>query len=128
MKTYERLGIAFDTYEGEAAINHKVLPVIQRFLKAGVAVHSEGAIVVEVADVLGREIAPLMLQKSDGASTYAARDCAEAIDRWEKYGFAANLYVVSRQEDHFAQLFAALGKLAQGRRLGRATGQRAART
>ena len=53
-----------------------------------------------------------MLQKSDGASTYAARDCAEAIDRWERYQFGANLYVVSRQEDHFAQVFAALGKLA----------------
>jgi arginyl-tRNA synthetase len=53
-----------------------------------------------------------MLQKSDGASTYAARDCAEAVDRWERYQFGANLYVVSRQEDHFAQVFAALGKLA----------------
>jgi arginyl-tRNA synthetase len=57
-----------------------------------------------------------MLQKSDGASTYAARDCAEAIDRWEKYGFGANVYVVSRQEDHFAQVFAALGKLAVAER------------
>ena len=53
MKTYDRLRISFDTYDGEAAVNHLVLPVIQRFLRAGVAVHSEGAIVVEVADVLG---------------------------------------------------------------------------
>jgi arginyl-tRNA synthetase len=113
MKTYERLDVAFDTYEGEAAINHKVQPTIQRFLRAGIAVQSQGAIVVEVSDVLGREIAPCMLQKSDGASTYAARDCAEAIERWEKYGFAANIYVVSRQEDHFAQVFAALGKLGK---------------
>jgi arginyl-tRNA synthetase len=113
MRTYDRLGITFDSYDGEAAVNDKVLPVIQRFLKAGVAMHSEGAIVVQVADVLGREIAPLMLQKSDGASTYAARDCAEAIDRWEHCAFAASIYVVSRQEDHFAQLFAALGKLAK---------------
>ena len=58
-----------------------------------------------------------MLQKSDGASTYAARDCAEAIDRWEKYRFGANIYVVSRQEDHFAQVFAALGKLAVAEQL-----------
>jgi arginyl-tRNA synthetase len=113
MRTYERLGIAFDSYEGEAADNERLQPVIDRFVKAGVAVKSEGALVVEVADVLGREIAPLMLQKSDGASTYAARDCAEAIDRWEKHRFGANLYVVSRQEDHFAQLFAALGKLGR---------------
>lgn len=112
MKTYERLGIGFDSYEGEASVNHLVEAVINRFVKAGVAEPSEGALVVQVSDALGREIAPLMLRKSDGASTYAARDCAEAIDRWERYGFAANIYVVSRQEDHFAQVFAALGKLA----------------
>ena len=112
MKTYGRLGISFDSYEGEAAVNHRVQPVIDRFVAAGVATRSQGALVVEVADVIGREIAPCMLQKSDGASTYAARDCAEALDRWERYGFAHNIYVVSRQEDHFAQVFAALGKLA----------------
>jgi arginyl-tRNA synthetase len=111
MKTYERLGIAFDSYEGEAAVNHLVESVIERFVKAGVAIESAGALVVPVSDVLGREIAPCMLRKSDGASTYAARDCAEAIDRWERHGFSANVYVVSRQEDHFAQVFAALGKL-----------------
>ena len=112
MRTYDRLGIGFDSYAGESALNDKVQPLIARFLKAGVARESQGAIVVDVADVIGREIAPCMLQKSDGASTYAARDCAEAIERWERYQFAANVYVVARQEDHFAQVFAALGKLA----------------
>jgi arginyl-tRNA synthetase len=113
MRTYQRLNIAFDSYDGESAINDKVKPVIERFIRAGVAKESQGALVVEVEDVLGREIAPCMLQKSDGASTYAARDCAEAIDRFERYRFGANIYVVSRQEDHFAQVFAALGKLAK---------------
>jgi len=113
MATYQRLGVEFDSYDGESAINDQVGPVIQRFVAAGVARESEGALVVDVADVLGREIAPCMLQKSDGASTYAARDCAEAIDRWERWQFGANIYVVSRQEDHFAQVFAALGKLAR---------------
>ena len=115
-RTYDRLGIEFDSYDGESSLNQKVRPVIARFLKAGVARESQGAIVVDVADVMGREIAPCMLQKSDGASTYAARDCAEAIDRWERYQFGANVYVVSRQEDHFAQVFAALGKLAVAER------------
>lgn len=112
MKTYQRLGIGFDNYDGEAAVNPLVEATIQRFVRAGLAEESEGALVVQVSGVLGREIAPLMLRKSDGASTYAARDCAEAIDRWERYAFAANIYVVSRQEDHFAQVFAALKLLA----------------
>jgi arginyl-tRNA synthetase len=111
--TYRRLGIEFDSYAGESAVNDAVAPVIERFIRAGVAVESEGALVVPVADVIGREIAPCMLRKSDGASTYAARDCAEALARYEAWGFDANIYVVSRQEDHFAQVFAALGKLAQ---------------
>ncbi len=111
-RTYDRLGIEFDSYDGESSLNTKVQPMIARFLKAGVARESLGAIVVDVSEVIGREIAPCMLQKSDGASTYAARDCAEALDRWERYEFGANVYVVSRQEDHFAQVFAALGKLA----------------
>lgn len=113
METYRRLGISFDSYDGEAAINHRVEAAIERFVRAGLAEESEGALVVRVSEQLGREIAPLMLRKSDGASTYAARDCAEALDRWERYGFALNIYVVSRQEDHFAQVFAALGRLAE---------------
>ncbi len=112
MKTYQRLGIAFDSYDGEAAVNHLVEETIDRFVRAGIAEESLGALVVQVNAVLGREIAPLMLRKSDGASTYAARDCAEALDRWKRYGFSANIYVVSRQEDHFAQVFAALTRLA----------------
>lgn len=108
MRTYRRLGIGFDDYDGEAAVNPLVEATIQRFVRAGLAEESEGALVVQVSGVLGREIAPLMLRKSDGASTYAARDCAEAINRWERHAFSANIYVVSRQEDHFAQVFAAL--------------------
>jgi arginyl-tRNA synthetase len=111
--TYRRLGIEFDSYAGESAVNDAVGPVIERFIAAGVAVESEGALVVPVADVIGREIAPCMLRKSDGASTYAARDCAEALARHAAFAFDANIYVVSRQEDHFAQVFAALGKLAR---------------
>lgn len=111
-RTYARLGFDFDSYDGEAAMNGRVAGVIERFLRAGVATISAGAVVVEVADVLGRPIAPCMLRKSDGATTYAARDCAAAIDRWERHHFAANVYVCARQEDHFAQVFAALGKLA----------------
>ncbi len=113
MKTYRRLGIEFDSYEGEAAVNPLVEATIARFQRAGVAEESQGALVVQVSAVIGREIAPLMLRKSDGASTYAARDCAEALDRWERYGFSANIYVVSRQEDHFAQVFAALTRLGE---------------
>ncbi len=111
-KTYERLDISFDSYEGEASIGPRVESVVNRFLDSGVACESDGAVVVAVDDVIGREISPCMLQKSDGSTTYAARDCAEAIKRFEDHAFNANLYVVARQGDHFTQVFAALHKLA----------------
>ncbi|MBM4195679.1 MAG: arginine--tRNA ligase [Gammaproteobacteria bacterium] len=113
VRTYTRLAIGFDNFDGEAAASRNMDAVIRRFVTAGVAVESEGALVVPVADVIGRDIAPLMLRKSDGASTYAARDCAEAIERYSRYRFDGNIYVVSRQEDYFAQLFVALSKLGK---------------
>ena len=109
-ETYDRLGIEFDSYEGEAAAQERVDEVIERFKEAGIAEKSEGALIVEVEE---DEVPPCMLHKSDGATTYAARDVAEAIRRWEKHRFAHNMYVVGRQEDHFAQVFGALEKLAE---------------
>lgn len=111
-KTYKRLGTQFDSYEGEASISPKVNTIIDRFIQAGIARQQDGAIVVEVSDLLNREMSPLVLRKSDGSSTYGARDCAEALNRWENHQFALNLYVVSRQDDYFTQVFTALKKLA----------------
>ena len=114
-KTYDRLGIQFDSYEGEAAAQKRVDETIERFLDAGVAEISEGATIVEVSETIegDHEIAPCMLRKSDGSTTYAARDVAEAIRRWERKPFAHNIYVVGRQEDHFRQVFGALHRLAE---------------
>jgi arginyl-tRNA synthetase len=114
-KTYDRLDIQFDSYEGEAAAQQRVDETIERFLDAGVAEISDGATIVEVSDTIEgeHEIAPCMLRKSDGSTTYAARDVAEAIRRWEETSFAYNIYVVGRQEDHFRQVFGALHRLAE---------------
>ncbi len=111
--TYRRLGVAFDSYEGEASISAKIPEVVQRFRDAGLARESEGALVVDVAETIGKDVPPCMLLKSDGSSTYGTRDCAEALYRWENHAFALNLYVVARQDLHFAQVFAALHRLAQ---------------
>lgn len=112
-ETYHRLGVHFDSYDGEASISPQIPGLVQRFKDAGLVKESDGALIVDVGDLIGKPIPPLMLLKSDGSSTYAARDCAEALDRWEKHGFHLNLYVVARQEDHFSQVFAALKKLSQ---------------
>jgi arginyl-tRNA synthetase len=51
----------------------------------------------------------MMLRKSDGATLYATRDIAAAIDRWNRFAFAKSLYVVGvEQKRHFEQLKRAL--------------------
>jgi arginyl-tRNA synthetase len=52
--TYSRLGIEFDSYDGEAAIGSRVEEIVERFVRSGVAQMSNGALVVEVQDVLKR--------------------------------------------------------------------------
>ena len=55
---------------------------------------------------------PCMIRKSDGASTYAARDLAAIFYRWKEYAFDRLLYVVGApQALHFRQVFAVLKKL-----------------
>jgi len=54
-------------------------------------------------------VPPAMIRKSDGATTYLARDLAAILHRRERYGFDGIVYVVGRdQELHFRQLFRVL--------------------
>ena len=110
-RSYARLGISFDSYNGEAFCEREGLSeaVVRRFEgELGLAVRSRGALVVPLND---EDLPPLILKKSDDASIYATRDLATAIWRWERFGFAKNLYVTDqRQALHFRQLFSALDR------------------
>ena len=70
--------------------------------KKGLAVESEGAIVVFVEETE----APFIVRKRDGAFTYATTDLATIQYRVETWNPDQVLYVVDhRQGDHFKQLF-----------------------
>lgn len=109
-RVYRRLGVTFDSYDGEAFFNDKLAPLIERLYKSGIAQEGgDGALVISVGDA---EEPPLLLRKSDGATLYATRDLAAAEYRWSTYRFDKCLYIVgSAQALHFKQLFAALGKI-----------------
>ena len=65
-----------------------------------------GATIVDLSEY---NMPPLMVLKSDGATSYATRDLAAAIYRYETYKFDKSLYVTSAgQSLHFAQLFKVL--------------------
>jgi len=103
---YDRLGVEFDSYAGEAFYKDQLDDTISRIEQAGIAQVSEGALIVDLEPY---DMAPCLLRKRDGATLYATRDIAAAIYRKETYGFHKNLYIVAQQQTlHFRQFFKVL--------------------
>lgn len=105
---YDRLGVTFDSYNGESFYNDKMGEVLDILNEKGLLKDSQGAKVVE----LGDNMPPCLLVKSDGASLYATRDLAAALYRARTYHFSKCLYVVAYQQDlHFKQWFKVAEKM-----------------
>jgi arginyl-tRNA synthetase len=106
---YDDLDVAFDLWHGESTINDRLGPMVERLVVSGVARQSEGALVIDVAEPDdNKEIPPLLLVKSDGASLYTTWDLATIEDRVETLGADEIIYVVDvRQSLHFEQVFRA---------------------
>jgi arginyl-tRNA synthetase len=106
-KIYRRLDVAFDFIEGESHYSKGMDEVIASVTERAGTREDQGALVVDMAYEEGEP--PMMLRKSDGATLYATRDIAAAIDRWKRFNFAKSLYVVGvEQKRHFEQLKRAL--------------------
>ena len=109
-RVYDRLGITFESYNGESFYNDKMQPVLDLLEKKGLLVDSEGAKVVEVGD----DMPPCLLVRSDGATLYATRDLAAAYYRKNTYNFDKCLYVVAYQQNlHFRQVFKVIELLGE---------------
>ena len=106
---YDMLGIRFDFFEGESRYRHELDRTIELVAeKAGVE-ESQGALIV---DLESDKLPPCLLRKADGATLYATRDIAAAIDRYERFKFDRSLYVVAQQQAmHFKQFFLVLKKM-----------------
>ncbi|MFO8007456.1 MAG: arginine--tRNA ligase [Candidatus Brocadiia bacterium] len=107
-RIYQLLDVHFDRVSGESEYAEAVPQTIERLQETGVAHQSEGALVVE----FGEEMPPLMVRRSDGASLYATRDLAAALDRWGQHHFDRALYVIGNEQAlHIGQLRAALRQM-----------------
>ena len=105
-RIYDRLGVHFDTYEGESRFVKESMEVIRRLLESGLAVKSEGAVIVPLDQW---KMPPCLLMKKDGTTLYATRDIAAAEFRHASYQFDRLVYVVgSQQKLHFRQVFKVL--------------------
>ncbi|MGH7145704.1 MAG: arginine--tRNA ligase [Planctomycetota bacterium] len=107
---YTELDIRFDSFKGEAYHEQFIKAMLAEFrAKPGFLVESKGAQVVDLTE-FGIE-APCIVVKADGATIYATRDLATAIERAKTWHFAKNIYVTDlSQEFHFSQFFKVLQK------------------
>lgn len=105
---YGQLDVDFDLWLGESDADPYIPAVVTTCTDKGIAERSDGALIVRVTRESDgkRELAPLILQKSDGAATYATTDLATIYARVQDYNPDRILYVVDkRQSEHFEQVF-----------------------
>lgn len=101
-RIYDKLGIEFDSYNGEAYYNDKMQEIIDILEDKDVLVESEGAKVVN----LRKEKVPCMILKSNQSTTYATRDLAAILDRVRSFNFEKCLYITGYEQIlHFKQVF-----------------------
>lgn len=109
---FGRLGVTFDQWFGESRYQARLAPLIEELIEKGVAVESEGAIVINVAEPGDKkEVPPVILRSSEGAALYHTTDLATIEERVKTFGAQEVLYVVdARQALHFEQVFRAARK------------------
>ena len=108
-RMYAKLGVRFDTYRGESFYNEMMPGVVTRLREMGLAVESEGALVVNLdAEKLGVAI----VRKSDGGYNYTTSDLACVESRVREYDPERIVYVTdARQQLHFKQWFSIARKM-----------------
>lgn len=106
-RIYKLLGVGFDSFDGEAFINKLVPDAIKQIESKTKTQISDGAMIV---DLKPYNLPPVLLLKSDGATTYHSRDAAAIFYRIKKLKADKILYIVgSEQKMHFQQLFKLMG-------------------
>ncbi len=82
-KIWDRLGVSFDMIHGEGYYEDKMPTVLEEGLRKGIMVKGEkGSLIISMNDP---NLPPCIVQKSDGATTYATRDLARIKDWKETY-------------------------------------------
>ncbi|MGW4881680.1 arginine--tRNA ligase [Streptomyces sp. NPDC004262] len=97
-----------DEIVGESAYNDGMPETARILEETGVAVRSEGALVVFFDEIRGKDDqpVPLIVQKADGGFGYAASDLTAIRDRVTGLHATSLLYVVDvRQSLHFKMVF-----------------------
>lgn len=102
-KVYADIGINFNAYLGESFYEPYLKDALSDVVSSGLAKSDGQAVVV---DYESEKLGTVLIAKSDGATTYMARDLAAVKKRSELFGLSKAVYVVGTEQNlHFRQLF-----------------------
>ncbi len=111
-KNYDNLDVHFEKWLGESDADPYIPAMVEDMKNRGIAVQSEGAWVIPVAQENDKkEMPPCILVKSDGSSIYATTDLATMVQRVQDWNPDKILYVTDKRQNlHFEQVFRAARK------------------
>ncbi len=111
-KNYDNLNVYFEKWLGESDADPYIPNMVADMKARGIAVQSEGAWVIPVAEEGDKkEMPPCILVKSDGSSIYATTDLATMVQRMEDWQPDKMLYITDKRQNlHFEQVFRAARK------------------
>ena len=111
-RNYDNLDVHFEKWLGESDADPYIPAMVQDLQDRGIAVRSEGALVVPVAEETDKkEVPPMILVKSDGSAIYATTDLATIVQRMGDWNPDKILYVTDKRQNlHFEQVFRAARK------------------
>lgn len=88
---------------GESFYSDKMQEVVNILEKQGKLIESQGA---RIVDLESKDMPPLIVEKTNGSTTYATRDLAAILYRARTYNFDKCIYVVAYEQNlHFKQVF-----------------------
>ena len=111
-RIYDNLDVHFESWLGESDADPFIPAMVEDFKAKGLAVQSEGAWVIPVAEESDKkEVPPCILVKSDGSAIYATTDLATMVQRMQDFKPDEMFYITDgRQSLHFEQVFRAAKK------------------
>ena len=111
-RIYDNLDVHFESWLGESDADPYIPAMVQDLKDRRLAVQSEGAWVIPVAEETDKkEVPPCILVKSDGSAIYATTDLATMVQRMQGFKPDKMFYITDkRQSLHFEQVFRAAKK------------------
>ena len=111
-RIYNNLDVHFESWLGESDADPYIPAMVEDFKARGLAVQSEGAWVIPVAEETDKkEVPPCILVKSDGSAIYATTDLATMVQRMQDFKPDQMLYITDKRQGlHFEQVFRAAKK------------------